>query len=493
MCRYPFTACEVFCCEVEALYNTLLEDESLMKLLFSLPEQKSRLSCKAAGYFARVVGQLLLRKTNEMMQYLSHHEVILEKLTQHLDTTSIADVIKRLAGADDQASMLYLPVHTQWLTSTPLIDMLLERLGPSFSPDVQTNAADILTAIAHTQPSALATQLMQPSSITALFQRALDPAGTVLVPALEVCIALLEPRRNHQEMAPEASSPMAAAAAAAAKPRHEAVATMIQHLPQLVQHLHTEANTGEQETPYGLLAPPLGRSRLRIVELLAVLLRFGDDGVDQAIIDAGAINKCMELFVQYPFNNLLHHQMAAIIVAVLRRSSEAMVQHMFGSCDLAGWLTTVPTQVTPAARSGTDVKMPLRAGYLGHITQVANILNEAAAEKPLIADALNHNSLWHTYVIEVIQPRNDVEDVTHWACGRPSVVEGGLDSDADEFQVGIACLFKQQWQPCCISTTCRLLCPHRFEICMPHPLMVYSFPPAAPVLTVDQLAVLTWH
>lgn len=66
--RYPFTSCEVLCCEVEAVFNTLLEDEELMALLFSLLDQPPPLSAKVAGYFGRVVGLLLLRKTNEMMQ-----------------------------------------------------------------------------------------------------------------------------------------------------------------------------------------------------------------------------------------------------------------------------------------------------------------------------------------------------------------------------------------------------------------------------------------
>jgi hypothetical protein len=122
---------------VEAVFNTLLEDEELLRLLFSLLDQEPPLSCKAAGYFGRVVGQLLLRKTNEMMQHLSHNDEILEKLIKHVDTTSIADIIKRLVGADDHSSMIFSPMHTQWLADTPLVGMLLGRLGPQYSSHVQ--------------------------------------------------------------------------------------------------------------------------------------------------------------------------------------------------------------------------------------------------------------------------------------------------------------------------------------------------------------------
>lgn len=34
--KYPFAACEVFCCEVEGIFNTLLENEDLLDQLFSI-------------------------------------------------------------------------------------------------------------------------------------------------------------------------------------------------------------------------------------------------------------------------------------------------------------------------------------------------------------------------------------------------------------------------------------------------------------------------
>lgn len=136
-CRFPFAACEVFCCEVEAVFNTMLEEPSLMALLFSLLDSPPPLNLKVAGYFGRVVGHLLLRKTSEVMQYLQANPSLLEALIKHVDTTSVADVIKRLVGADDQSSMMFVASHTQWLTETQLVEMLVERLGSQFVPDVQ--------------------------------------------------------------------------------------------------------------------------------------------------------------------------------------------------------------------------------------------------------------------------------------------------------------------------------------------------------------------
>jgi hypothetical protein len=396
---------------------------------------------------------------------------------------------------------------------------------------VQANAADILTAIAHTQPSALATQLMQQQSIQALFTKALQPDSRVLVTALDVCAALLEPRRaldpgilpgpnggSADNGGPATSGGSSSSGHAAA----EAINSMLDYLPQLMQHLRNPAGdssgsgsqgaagsstssdagakaaqersstegagsntavkeggatdqdsekdstagsskeaTGEgseqdskqdadpgtsssgpplditfrQETPYGVLLPPLGRARLRIVELLAVLLRVGDDAVDAALIKAQSLQIVQELVVAYPFNNLLHHQMYALLLAVLRRASPVMVSHMFDDCQLVSWLLNLPQETTPIPRPGRTNKVPLRAGYLGHVTRIGQVLQEAAAQQQEIAEVLQANPSWPE-LLQQLSMRFELEDVSRWQCGRPANTEGNeLDSDGDEFPV----------------------------------------------------------
>lgn len=400
---------------------------------------------------------------------------------------------------------------------------------------VQANAADILTAIAHTQPSALATQLMQQQSIQALFSKALQPGSRVLVTALDVCAALLEPRRAldpgilpgpnggaADNGGPATSGGSSSSGHAAA----EAINSMLDYLPQLMQHLRNPAGDGSgsssqgaagsstssdggakaaqeqgstegagsdkaasdrgaadkgsekgsekgstagsskeaagesseqdskqdadpstssssaaeditvrQETPYGVLQPPLGRARLRIVELLAVLLRVGDDAVDAALIKAQSLQIVQELVVAYPFNNLLHHQMYALLLAVLRRASPVMVSHMFDDCQLVSWLLNLPQEVTPIPRPGRTNKVPLRAGYLGHVTRIGQVLQEAAAQQQEIADVLQANPSWPE-LLQQLSTRFELEDVSRWQCGRPANTEGNeLDSDGDEFPV----------------------------------------------------------
>ncbi len=411
--RFPFTACEVFCCEVEAVFNTLLEDAELMQLLFSLLDAPAPLASKTAGYFGRVVGHLLLRKTNEVVQYLQENPQLLERLVQHVDTTSIAEILKRLVGADEQSSVLFLAQYAPWLAETPLVDLLLGKLAHGSSPDAQANAADILCAIAHTQPSPLATTLTRPESVAALFTHGMAPGQQVLVPALDVCIALIEPRRSAQALE---DAPMQDAAY---KAKVAAVDAIVQYVPALVDLLRIGSGAGATtsagggadpagadpsaaaapgaippspssllppalETPYGMLTPPLGRARLKAVELLAVLLRSGSPAVEAGVMQTGAVSACLQLFAAYPFNNLLHHCVVAMLVAILTKSSGAMLQHIFEHCRLIEWLVNLPTDIRPAPIPGQEelaASKPLvRAGYMGHITQIASTLESFTSQ-----------------------------------------------------------------------------------------------------------------
>lgn len=47
--KYPFSSCEVFCCEVDAIFTTLLESEDIMKKFFSLLDGDGPVDCTLAG------------------------------------------------------------------------------------------------------------------------------------------------------------------------------------------------------------------------------------------------------------------------------------------------------------------------------------------------------------------------------------------------------------------------------------------------------------
>jgi hypothetical protein len=61
---------QVLCCEVDAVFGTLLADPAIMAALFGLLARLKPLDCMLAGYFSRVLTGLLLRRAREVLRYL---------------------------------------------------------------------------------------------------------------------------------------------------------------------------------------------------------------------------------------------------------------------------------------------------------------------------------------------------------------------------------------------------------------------------------------
>lgn len=545
--KYPFTACEIFCCEVEGIFNTLLENEDVLAQLFSLLQAPRPLNCMLAGYFSRVMGSLLLRRTQDIMQYLQKHQELLLQLVEHVDTTSIAEVLVRLVGADEQRAFLSTN-HLQWLSDTNLLYLLLDKLQPGQPVEAQSNAAEILAALAQSQVSPLTRNLAEPQFLELLVERALrhpapaapaaasaqtdappaaaqhgseppaaaEPASSepgsgaaadagksaadgeataadaapkgkdakpaagaesaapaaacsgadasavasdlgssnsssAMMHALNVCIALVEPLPPTPEQQAAAQGlglgplPTPAIDAAAveihAAMRAQAIQCISKSIDRLVALLEAVDADRQLPTSYGLLRPPVGLARLKAVELLAALLHSGDEAAECAVMSTRGVQRSMQLFLQFPFNNVLHRHVATLVTAV-DQGSARLAEFLVKDCGLLGWLADAPTEIVPLRRPGDtrseEERKPLRAGYVGHITQISNCLIQLANDgQQQLRTAMDTEERWQQFVKERLEPRNAEENVFAWKCGRPTVHEPVVDSEADMFQTDL--------------------------------------------------------
>ncbi|GMH38104.1 hypothetical protein BSKO_05988 [Bryopsis sp. KO-2023] len=524
--KYPFSSCEVFCCEVDAIFTTLLETEELMNKFFSVLEGDGPVDCTAAGYFGRVMSHLLLRKPAPTLQHLQNHPEIIPRLVNHIYDTSISEVILRLVCADEQSNTALAGGHLTWLCETPLLDCLLERLSGGGTVDSQINSAQVLVALIRTQPSPLAIRLSQSDYLDLLVSHVKKcESGEVSIPVLNVCIAAMDPRRRIADGFGMLVGPICIHGE-----EHSGnvfmplIGKLSDAVPSLVKYLERDEGSSPQLTPYGLLDPPAGVGRLKITELFSVLMCSGWEEAQQALLESGALPKCMQLFLKYPFNNLLHRNVAVLMAAAVDSGSEKVLEHLFNQDGFLDWLVSVPEEVLlprppkegesdqkkqqgalapignpssclpspfdqvesgsgPNSIEGKEGEAPsglasaepptnhaggskkietdgensaqggqatpgvaesetnaakvvengpifkdvepvrehvLRAGYIGHVTQMANHVVMVSERDEWVRCALQEHSGWDVYVTKVLAARNTLEDVSHWECGRPS-------------------------------------------------------------------------
>ncbi|XP_057526692.1 uncharacterized protein LOC130805885 [Amaranthus tricolor] len=435
--KFPFVASEVFTCEIDVILRTLVEEEEMMDLLFSFLVPERPHSASLAGYFSKVVVCLMLRKTVPLMNYVQAHQDVFQQLVDLIGITSIMEVLVRLVGADDHVYPNYMDVM-RWLAESNLLEMIVDKLSPSCPPEVQANAAETLCAITRNMGSPLATKLSSPGFVARIFAHALEDSSTKsgLVHSLSVCISLLDPRRStssllyhsfrgqHMYEAPIAVNP-------------ETVSAMLPKLGDLLKLLNVSSDEKILPTPYGELRPPLGKHRLKIVEFIAVLLKAGNQAAEDEFVNSGTIQRVLDLFFEYPYNNALHHHVESIISSCLESRNDTVTDHVFKDCGLIKKLLDadrnpmlsgdIKLPTIPAA----DKKHP-RAGNLGHITQIANKIVQLGQGNKSIQPYIQENSEWSDWHATVLHERNVIGNVYRWACGRPTALHDRTRDSDDE-------------------------------------------------------------
>ncbi|XP_043688957.1 serine/threonine-protein phosphatase 6 regulatory subunit 2-like [Telopea speciosissima] len=437
--KFPFIACEIFTCEVDIILKTLVEDEELMRLLFSFLEPNHPHSTLLAGYFSKVVICLMLRKTVPFMTYVQAHQEIFRQLVDLIGITSIMEVLIRLIGADEQMYTNYLDAMP-WLEDTDVLEMIVDKFSSSDSPEVHANAAEILCSITRYAPPGLAAKIASPSFVGRLFHHALEDSRpkSVLVHSLSVCISLLDPKRLSSGPYHTYGRQLSHVPIVTATP--ETVDGMLESVGDLLKLLDVSSAESILLTTYGKLQPPLGKHRLKILEFVSVLLTFGSEAAEKELIQLGAIQRVLDLFFEYPYNNFLHRHVENIVVSCLENKKLPLVEHLLHNCGLVGKILGAEKNFTLATDPDkptvpVEGKSPPRIGNIGHITHIANKLVQLGGSNSQVQAYLQENAEWVDWHANVLLKRNTMENVYQWACGRPTALQDrNRDSDDDDFR-----------------------------------------------------------
>ncbi|KAG8043529.1 hypothetical protein GUJ93_ZPchr0458g22329 [Zizania palustris] len=176
---------------------------------------------------------------------------------------------------------------------------------------------------------------------------------------------------------------------------------MLDSLGDLLKLLDVSSADNVLPTTYGVLQPPLGKHRLKIVEFISVLLSIGSEAAEMRLIHLGAIMRVIDLF----FEILEAEKYSAL--------STYLTKH------------TVPS----------EGRSPPRIGIVGHMTHISNKLIQLANTNSIIQSHLQQNSGWAEWHAATLTKRNAVENVYQWACGRPTTLQDrGRDSDDEDFR-----------------------------------------------------------
>ncbi|XP_062348401.1 serine/threonine-protein phosphatase 6 regulatory subunit 2 isoform X1 [Cinclus cinclus] len=456
--KYPNTACELLTSDVPQINDKLGGDETLLNILYDFLDHEPPLNPLLASFFSKTIGNLIARKTEQVISFLRKKDKFLSLVLKHIDTSAMMDLLLRLISCVEPTALRQDVLN--WLNEARIIQRLVELIHSSQDEDRQSNASQTLCDIIRLsrdqstqlqdvpEPDPLLTALESQECVEQLLRNMFDAeqSETCIVNGTQVLLTLLETRRSGVEGLMDSYTQ--------GFERSYTVNSSILHgieprLKDFHQLLLRPPKKPAILTTLGVLEEPLGNARLHGSRLIAALLHTNTPSINQELCRLGTMDLLLDLFFKYTWNNFLHFQVELSIAAILSHSvhegkpipgeqdskeealsgsmapeppvpsepSEApagatenvMVTHLFQKCCLV-------QRILDAWEANDKIQAEggRRRGNMGHLTRIANAVVHNMEKGPMqaqISDFIKElpedcRGRWESFVEETLTETN---------------------------------------------------------------------------------------
>uniref|UniRef100_A0A6Q2XH29 Protein phosphatase 6, regulatory subunit 2b n=1 Tax=Esox lucius TaxID=8010 RepID=A0A6Q2XH29_ESOLU len=435
--KYPNVACELLTSDVGVINDKLGGEKPLLEILYSFLEQPPPLNPLLASFFSKTIGNLITRKTEQVISFLRGKEGFLGLVLKHINTSAMMDLLLRLISCVEPAPLRQDTLN--WLNEERLAQRLVELIHPGSDEERQSNAAQTLCDIIrlsrdqanqqqdNCEADPLLAVLESQECVSQLLSNmfAGERTESCIVSGTQVLLTLLEIRR-----------PGCSVLDVCVQGYERCVnSSVLQAIRPHLTHYHQLLLEPPKQTPMltslGVLEVPLGNCRLHVARLMASLL------VTLELCTLDTVNLLLDLFFKYTWNNFLHFQVELCVAAILSHSTQeerAQVQlitqerptlpledtlQLFQDCHLVERILEAWEENNKMQAGGG-----MRRGYMGHLTRIANTIVCNTEKGPvhtqiksLIAELPGeYKGRWESFVDQALTEtnrRNTVDLVSH--------------------------------------------------------------------------------
>uniref|UniRef100_A0A8C2I0W7 Protein phosphatase 6, regulatory subunit 2b n=1 Tax=Cyprinus carpio TaxID=7962 RepID=A0A8C2I0W7_CYPCA len=448
--KYANVACELLTCDVSLINDKVGGDESLMNTLYSFLEQKSALNPLLASFFSKAFGNLITRKTEQVIGFLKNKEDFIGQVLKHLDTSAMMDLVLRLISSVEPVCLRQ-EVLT-WLNEERLIQRLIELIHPHSDGETQSNASQTLCDIIRlsrdqasllqetsetTDPLLTALELQQ--NVEALLKNMFEgeKSEVCIVNGTQVLLARLETRRPGVE---QVIDPCSQGLEKSYTVNNSILMGIQPHLKHFHHLLLNPPKKCVMLTTMGVLEEPFGNTRLHASRLMAALLYTRAPRIHLELCQLNMINLLLDLFFKFSWNNFLHIQVEHCVSAILNQTTPngkthdspdqiqletqdtqnsektdmftccGMIKHLLKDCRLVQRILDAWEENDKTQEAGG-----MRKGYMGHLTRIANTVVQNAEreqEQTQIAQLIKgklpeeYKARWEQFVNETLTETN---------------------------------------------------------------------------------------
>uniref|UniRef100_A0A8C1KZL0 Protein phosphatase 6, regulatory subunit 2a n=1 Tax=Cyprinus carpio TaxID=7962 RepID=A0A8C1KZL0_CYPCA len=400
--KFPNIACELLTSDVALINDKLGGDESLLEKLYHFLEQEPPLNPLLASFFSKTIGNLIARKTDQVISFLRKKHNFISLVLNHIDASAMMDLLLRLISCVEPA-LLRMEV-LNWLNEERLIQRLTELMHTGRDEERQSNASQTLCDIIRlsrdqanqlsevTEPDPLLTVLESQENVSELLKNMFEGERTEasVVNGTQVLLTLLESRRSGLEglmdlysQGFERSYTVNSSILRAIEP----------HLKDFQQLLLNPPTRSAILTTVGVLEQPLGSARLHVARLVASLLQTCDLSICQEICRLNTMDLLLDLFFKYTWNNFLHLQVELCVASILNHSAHSDHQNpglqnheerpLFQHCRLVQRILDAWEENDKIQAEGGR-----RRGNMGHLTRIANTVVQNLEKGSVITEII---------------------------------------------------------------------------------------------------------
>ncbi|KAI4897840.1 hypothetical protein NFI96_027494 [Prochilodus magdalenae] len=334
--KFPNIACELLTSDVTLINDKLGGDESLLEKLYCFLEQDPPLNPLLASFFSKTIGNLIARKTEQVISFLRKKHNFISLVLNHIDASAMMDLLLRLISCVEPAPLRQEVLN--WLNEERLIQRLTELMHTGRDEERQSNASQTLCDIIRLsrdqanqmpeamEPDPLLVVLESEENVAQLLKSMFEgeKSEASVVNGTQVLLTLLESRRSGLEGLMELYSQGCERSYTVSGSILRAIEP---HLTDFQQLLLDPPKKSAILTTVGVLEQPLGNARLHVARLVASLLQTSDHSICQELCRLNIMDLLLDLFFKYTWNNFLHFQVELCVASILNHSSHTGLQN----------------------------------------------------------------------------------------------------------------------------------------------------------------------
>uniref|UniRef100_UPI00398E8456 serine/threonine-protein phosphatase 6 regulatory subunit 3-like isoform X3 n=1 Tax=Pristiophorus japonicus TaxID=55135 RepID=UPI00398E8456 len=419
--KYPNISCEILTADVTQVNDALGEDESLLSRLYGFLQNDSVLNPLLASFFSKVMGILINRKSEQIVDFLRKKDDFVGLLLKHIGTSAIMDLLLRLLTCVEQPQLRQDVLN--WLNEEKIIQRLIEMIHRSKDEDQHSNASQSLCDIIRLsreqmiqiqdspEPDQLLATLEKQETIEQLLGNMFETEKdeSVIVNGIQVLLTLLETRRPRSDLGGmgglfcnldgqlDLCPPGMEHACSQVSPG--TLLAIKLRLRDFHQLLLDPPKKSKMVTTWGTLDPPLGNTRVHVVKLVTSVLQVNNSDVNQELMELNTLDTLLDLYFKYVWNNFLHLQVELCISTALgnppaeectettvenhtENNTEStrenpLIKHLFQKCQLMKRVVSAWEENDKVQSEGGR-----RKGYMGHLTRIANAMAQNSENGP---------------------------------------------------------------------------------------------------------------